>query len=473
MNNFKKISKVFCLILLSIFASCSEDVYEIGSHTSESKFKSEKGSYSNFQIEGLAKKMKIRNIAFNPNLKTENEDGFYFTIDTTSVLHLFNSEVESFTLKVKNSDTPLNSFQNLVLKKTATNVLTAYLITYYPNVQYKNELLEHGSAAFSGSAVIRKLDPENIHYTNQSCTTISVNLCDVGNNGTHIAYGSQCLPYTVSGTSCDDAIIDAPGGGGGLNGGGNYSGGGSDGGAGWGSGTGNLLFNVPTRAEPPYIDVTNLIGEEMNQRYNYLLLNLKLSKTQEQWLGLDIAKINNLYDFLNQNGLTAENINFVKKMINLAVSNNSNFTLDNTITNTNPLNFSNVAEFQNFLDSRSNLGTDFNYTLQQNEKIASTKFWIGFPFAGVKTNIKQNMTAPYSVNGVTTELFGITIFLDFHQSDYSVNVLGNVVTVDVLGVASVKVFVENIGTVYHENQHFQIKINKNTGEIISAIKIGI
>ncbi|RAR74079.1 hypothetical protein [Flavobacterium aciduliphilum] len=30
---------------------------------------------------------------------------------------------------------------------------------------------------------------------------------------------------------------------------------------------------------------------------------------------------------------------------------------------------------------------------------------------------------------------------------------------------------QGIGTIYHENQHFQIKIDKTTGDIISAIVI--
>ena len=68
-------------------------------------------------------------------------------------------------------------------------------------------------------------------------------------------------------------------------------------------------------------------------------------------------------------------------------------------------------------------------------------------------------------------MFGVTVFADWNQSDYSVSITNNVVTVDVFGVSSVKVFFEGVGTIYHENQYFRIRINKSNGTIISSTVI--
>lgn len=161
---------------------------------------------------------------------------------------------------------------------------------------------------------------------------------------------------------------------------------------------------------------------------------------------------------------------FTEQLLNLAMVNNATFSFDNNLNSSNSLSFNTVEEFENFLNTQSKNGSEFETVQQQNEKISSSKFWIGAPFNGVKTNVKQNMS-PYSVANVTTELFGFTLFADWKQSDYSVSITNNVVTVNVYGVSSIKVFLEGIGTIYHENKHFQIKINKLTGGITSAVVI--
>jgi hypothetical protein len=176
-----------------------------------------------------------------------------------------------------------------------------------------------------------------------------------------------------------------------------------------------------------------------------------------------------LINYLIQNNWSEVSKTLVNKLITVSVAHGGRFTIDNSINANNALVYNTVNEFETALEDQSDEGTDFEVVEQQNEKTVSSKFWIGAPYNGVKVNIKQDMTPPYTVENVTSEMFGVTIFADWHQSDYSVNITESIVTVDIFGVASVKVFFEGVGTIYHENQHFQIKINKATGNIISAV----
>jgi hypothetical protein len=188
------------------------------------------------------------------------------------------------------------------------------------------------------------------------------------------------------------------------------------------------------------------------------------------WLSGQFATTQqSIFNYLITNGFSTASKNKINQLINVAIATNTTFTIDPTVNATNGQVFNSSSSLQNYLNNQSSVGSDFEYDIQQqNQKIASTKFWIGAPYNGIKVNIKQNMTNPYSVINVTSEMFGVTLFADWNQSDFSSSILNNVVTVDVYGVSSIKIFFEGIGTIYHENQHFQIKINKLTGVIISA-----
>lgn len=180
-----------------------------------------------------------------------------------------------------------------------------------------------------------------------------------------------------------------------------------------------------------------------------------------------------LISYLEQNQASPESVQTIVKLIEIMTNYGGSFTIDENVNSDNALVFDTDIDLDNYFALQIDEASDFEYTNidQLNEKISSSKFWVGAPYHGVKVNVKQKMTNPYSVENVTSELFGVTIFADWHQSDYSVSISNNVVTVDVYGVSSIKIFFESVGTVYHENQHFQIKINKLTGEIISAVVI--
>ncbi|HLP62937.1 hypothetical protein [Flavobacterium sp.] len=231
------------------------------------------------------------------------------------------------------------------------------------------------------------------------------------------------------------------------------------------SGTPNYSYLAP----PSSFLGSSIVGGGTSLTDNLNVLYFLYSLTEEQYNV--IAENPQMVTYLEQNEASQESRDLILSMINLISYRGGTFVFDDTINQDNALVLGSIGEFKNFLENQNNEGSDFEYDQQLTQKIASTKFWIGAPYNGVKVNVKQHMTAPYSVENVTSELFGVTVFVDWEQSDFSVTVANNVVTVDVYGVSSIKVFFEGVGTIYHENKHFQIKINKLTGEIISAVVI--
>jgi hypothetical protein len=164
---------------------------------------------------------------------------------------------------------------------------------------------------------------------------------------------------------------------------------------------------------------------------------------------------------------TQEQKEAISHLIAYCANNGSTFSIDSSVNANNSIPLNDENELNDFLNNQNDEGGEFTYEMPQpNLKISSTKLWIGV-FNGVKFNVKQNIT-PYSVINVTSELFGATIFVNWHQTDYTTSISENIVTIDVYGVYSIKIFFEDVGTIYHENQHIQIKIDKLTGNIISS-----
>lgn len=102
-----------------------------------------------------------------------------------------------------------------------------------------------------------------------------------------------------------------------------------------------------------------------------------------------------------------------------------------------------------------------------NQNIVSAKFRL-CTIASATVYIKQTLL-PYSVDNVSSEVVGIPIVNGFTQTDYTVNIFGNNVIVNIYGTSSIHVFIEGIGTIYSDSTHYQIKINKLTGLIYATI----
>ncbi len=181
-----------------------------------------------------------------------------------------------------------------------------------------------------------------------------------------------------------------------------------------------------------------------------------------------------LLDYFNQdspnNVVTAEAMAFILELIDLAITNNSSFTFDNTFDPDNDLNFSSVQEFENYLtdiENRSVTNFEIADDTQNEEKIASVEFPNGL-FNSLKINVKQKLS-PYSVLNITSYLTGITLFDSWEQKEYTVdNNYFDSVRIDLYGTMSLKIFTEGIGTIYIYDKHYVILISKNSGQIYAA-----
>ena len=109
---------------------------------------------------------------------------------------------------------------------------------------------------------------------------------------------------------------------------------------------------------------------------------------------------------------------------------------------------------------------------QGSEKVLNAR--INRVFIGgydIKVKIKQNSSNIFQVESVTSEEWGTTLGWAWTQTQSTTNVSGDIITVDVWGYEKYNIFVEGIGTVYKKQQHYQIKINKLTGAMISLARV--
>lgn len=185
---------------------------------------------------------------------------------------------------------------------------------------------------------------------------------------------------------------------------------------------------------------------------------------------------NNSHSFINALGSNPTAINpraqqFVKDLINLAIANNATINLDSTNGPPNSLNFNNVQEFQNYLNSNQDaVGNDFQLLQQEEEMIASTKFQ--YPTYSIKAELKQQITPTYKLISVNSYITGVTFLLTWDQTNFVTSHSGNTATIDFYGKITYGVTIGTFnGLSVTVDVHYQIKVNKLTGNIISATQL--
>jgi hypothetical protein len=486
-NPKQKLKNILLLVTVFFAISCSKDVYDEINNPNEKitiKKLDERQIKSN-------KKLSLKLSALNET-KTAvigrfvHDTIYNFVINTNHATHIISNSQETFTFEVLRVN-PTPGIENLVLISQPNGTFNATLVKYSFD---SNQLFSMDQTAVNRSNVL--YTPIDFDYNtvlnslNSRCTyTINceetwTESCGIPPSEGTLTGGSietTCEWVMTTGTcygSCGEnsnsypEFITLPTT--------NTSG-----------GTGTITSQL-TPSQIQFFTGLNFNGKDtfnslsqevINSIYAYVNTNNAaiqinavqqfLNNTNGMWLGEQSTQTQqSIFNYLITNGFSTTSRNKINQLINVAIATNTTFTIDPTINSTNGQVFNSISSLQNYLNNQSSVGSDFEYDIQQqNQKIASTKFWIGAPYNGIKVNIKQNMN-PYSVINVTSEMFGVTLFADWNQSDFSSSILNNVVTVDVYGVSSIKIFFEGIGTIYHENQHFQIKINKLTGVIISA-----
>ena len=477
----KEQSFLYILIALTLF-SCSEELYNVNSSEIKTKtivtfqeFKSQTG-LKNFE---LYKSVQLGGANVNARaLPLE------FAVDTTRIMnHISEQNKSSYTFRIIPIGTPIHikEYYNLVYEKKGNN---------WEQIIFKNKEREQpalGQSKLQSSEVVYTSFTNIINLTQMHIASIAMAVACDGSckprpcDGFACSTG-QCISTVVTYTYVSPNI-------------GNNSGplgvpnGGSDG-SGGGEYNGEYVPNPYDNLDPssPAFQFQHLVSQ-------FIQSVSATHPTLTHLLSSNVYINPAITNYFIQNGLNPANKEIMRnaliKLIAVSQSDfgtsdlyeknsfiswafqqfisspSSNITVDSNVNAQNAIIANNYTDLNNIIHNPLNPSEDYEYQTQQNEKIASSKFLIG-GFNGIKVNVKQNMTNPYSVVNVTSEPYGITLFLDWHQSDFSTSITNNIATVHVYGLASIKIFFQSIGTIYQENQHFMIKINTVTGNIIST-----
>ncbi|MES2813039.1 MAG: hypothetical protein V4670_11260 [Bacteroidota bacterium] len=269
-------------------------------------------------------------------------------------------------------------------------------------------------------------------------------------------WGGHWETHIVTETLCDDS-----GGNGGSDGGPIWTDMGSSTGGGYSTYTSSYPINSYsyTQLEEMF---DSFISNELNQeQQRFIMFNPQISDSIKDYLFANIDP---------QGGYKIEAMTFVKQLIDLAITNNSTFTFDSSLNATNSLSFNSVEEFQDYLTS-----TDGSQILeivempnQQNNYIGVYKFKLR-SFGGVEVNIKiTNSNGTQSVENVTSNDYGLTIFDKWEQKEFVVNNVSGLIKINVIGVIKSEYNIDSIGFNFNQKYSLTLIIDPITSGIQSS-----
>lgn len=165
----------------------------------------------------------------------------------------------------------------------------------------------------------------------------------------------------------------------------------------------------------------------------------------------------------------------IANQLNSILAPGDNYYFDNSLTTSNSLLFTSVSDFVSHL---TQLNNNITYNLatsetiiNQNEKIETAKINLTF-IGGVE--IFVNLTkvgANWTISSVTSDDYGITLGWSWAQQTFTQNTTATEIIVDVYGYIKYNIIFDGIGTVYKQKQHYQLKINPQTGKIFYLAKL--
>ena len=271
----------------------------------------------------------------------------------------------------------------------------------------------------------------------------------------------QCIRTSVTYMSCTGG---SGGGDGSSDPGGYPSGGGSD--------TDPYSY-YPNNYDNPVYDDPNYINALKRQ---YFWEDLDYGS--QLWAVNNPMSYNEIIQYLIQNNWSTSAQLTINQLIELCRTNNSTFTVNNSITAQNSISFNNVAAYQTYLNnfndsSALNIATDDN---GNNTKTSRFKFDLGV-FAYLNVSVKQKLKATgqsYSIESVSSSISGATLAMEWHQNnDDDLQVSSNIATITFTGTLSLNCFVEGIGVFFSDNVTIVCNFNTSTGALISAKLIGL
>ncbi|MGG9971502.1 hypothetical protein ACQ33O_06880 [Ferruginibacter sp. SUN002] len=74
------------------------------------------------------------------------------------------------------------------------------------------------------------------------------------------------------------------------------------------------------------------------------------------------------------------------------------------------------------------------------------------------------------VTDITSSDYGVTLGWEWNQQSFTQSTSGNEIIVDVYGFIDYNILIDGLGTLYKKKQHYQLKINSQTGKITYLAK---
>ncbi|MGH2664399.1 AHH domain-containing protein [Flavobacterium sp.] len=304
-NKLRMLSKFLTLLLVAItFYSCEKNDEELSSHdrhqVKEYTFNEIiKQPKFNKAYNSFTSKLNRHKTVKNRNAPV-NDTGF--AIDSTTIKEITVGDITTYTMGIIRPQDTEGYFENLIVKVTETDSITAYITQYFPNKEaiYNTQ---HHSFSFDGIVKTKEIIFDSSIFETQDDDAVmcsSAWMCDYGGS-IHSAGGNCTQTFLV--TFCS----------------GNSSGG--SGGTGTGSTGGTGGVNTNTGGSPIYTSIVYMTEEEAMIKYN-AFYNL-LSSQQKQWLTANPDAAQEISNYLWLTNFAGSKKAFAKDAMNLAIEENN------------------------------------------------------------------------------------------------------------------------------------------------------
>lgn len=491
MKNFKLL--LYSSLVL-FFASCEKEETNptIKNEKSNTSITSKKITFNQLKQKTPVAFNKINSIN-QLNRDSHLNKGIYdstndFYIDTSTILNIQMNNYDSYTFKIFRENDNL-SIENLIISETLNGNYKTGIIKYNLTEEERNKINNNEYVDLKSKMSFTEIDFNTLQNLNIQSKiecydeerTVWVTCSEGVHDSSNIPVWHQCtaeVPPTMYITI--STVCESTGGSGGSIGSGDIDLSGSG-----GSNTAPNNQNTDTNSTNPNNNNNNASVSEFEDVITKPILvtrtpieafvnNLTLEQSQ-WWQNASSETKNQIINFLNENTINS-NINpdalqVVNEMISFTLQHGGRFSLNAPVDPNNSLSFESVNEMSNyFINDIPTIEDIVNENLGQNERIASFKFSYGT--FGISVKIKQQMLPEYEVTNVTSVKTGLSILLNWNQTEYSVTTDGSYVIINIFGVATTGIKIgQTFNVTFEEDVRYRIIIDKNTGHIITANEI--
>ena len=140
-------------------------------------------------------------------------------------------------------------------------------------------------------------------------------------------------------------------------------------------------------------------------------------------------------------------------------------------TSIQPADVTEAIAFLNSIKNSSPTAFDIQF-IQKDKKevLVKTSFYLS-GITGIDVLIVENVGKPYTIKDVETTTWGFTLGNTWEQELFTQHTVKNITTVTIVGTFTYGTGIQGIGTIFSSNITYEIKINNQTGKIISGIKL--